>query len=283
MTCQRRKTIAKWGILCLLVAARSILSGPNVAAETVGQGKDKSGPSTAVELRARLNLNKTWKFAAEDVAGGEKIDFDDSKWRIVDLPHTWNAEDTQDDAPGYRLGVGWYRKVLNLDKGLRDKRLFLYFKGANQVADVFVNGSLAGHHEGGYTAFAFDVTDLVRFDSTGSRNIVAVKVDNSINREIPPFPSADFNLYGGIYRDVLLVATDPVHLTMLDHASAGVYVDTPVVSEESAIIRLRGAVTNNSGQTRKIRIRWSMPKVKQSLPQNLPSTSKQARKQAFSR
>lgn len=204
--------------------------------------------------RTRINLNAKWGFLPGDARGAERIGFDDSQWQAVDLPHTWNAEDTRDDAPGYRLGAGWYRKTLALDNRLKGKRLFLHFEGANQVANVFVNGRLVGQHKGGYTAFTLDITDFVIFNPADVKNVVAVRVDNSIDPDIPPAPSADFNLYGGIYRDVWLVAADPVHIDPLDYGSPGIYIDTPKVSAESATVRVRGAIVNGMNQPRTIRV-----------------------------
>jgi beta-galactosidase len=203
--------------------------------------------------RARLSLNKGWRYFGGDVNGAEAVEFDDSGWTRINLPHTWNAEDTQDDEPGYRRGVGWYRRVLKVSRTLKGKRLILYFEGANQVADVFVNGRLAGQHKGGYTAFAFDVTDLARFDSRKNENTLAVKVDNDPDKNIPPL-SADFDFYGGIYRNVWLIATQPVHFNLLDHASPGIYADTPTISDKAAVVRIRAQVTNSDVQSRNVKI-----------------------------
>ena len=103
------------------------------------------------------------------------------------------------------------------------KRIFLHFEGVNQVADVFVNNAFVGRHEGGYTAFTFDITKYVKFGA--AENVVAVQVDNSHNPFIAPL-SVGFALYGGIYRDVWLVATEPVHFTMSDYGSSGIAVQT---------------------------------------------------------
>jgi hypothetical protein len=110
----------------------------------------------------------------------------DAGWRTVSIPHTWNAHDPFDDDASYRRGIGWYRKELHLDDALRGKRIFLYFEGANEVSDVYVNGAFVGEHRGGYTAFAFDITSFVKFDGSENANLVAVKVDNSQDPFIPP-------------------------------------------------------------------------------------------------
>lgn len=214
---------------------------------------NQGNPHRASEIgqRIRLSVNDAWKFSPADSKDAQKIVLDDSRWPVLNLPHTWNAVDTQDDVPGYRMGVSWYRKKLDLDGRFRNRKVFLYFEGANQVAEVFVNGSFAGSHKGGYSAFTVDITDHIALDHS---NIIAVKVDNSVNGDIPPSPSADFNLYGGIYRDVWLVAAEPVHITMTDYASSGVYVDTPLVSNEKATVRVRGSVVNESNQSRTVRV-----------------------------
>lgn len=239
----------------LFTAAGLLLSETLCVAQV--KHRQRATPAITVSdgIRTRVSLNKDWKFLAADAPGAEQAGFKDARWKKVDVPHTWNSEDTEDDVPGYRMGIGWYRKLINLSAQLRSKRLFLYFEGANQTAEVFVNGKFVGRHQGGYTAFVFDVTAFVTLDSANNENTIAVKVDNSINENIPPSPTADFNLYGGIYRDVWLVATEPVHFTMLDYASSGVYVDTPEVSAESATARTRGRVTNNSPQARQLRVR----------------------------
>jgi beta-galactosidase len=206
------------------------------------------------EARSRITINQKWKFLAEDASGAEQLQFKDERWQEIDLPHTWNKEDTKDDVAGYRRGIGWYRKVINLPQQLKNRKVFLYFEGANQVADVFVNGRSVGRHQGGYTAFIFDISGFVEFDSAGNRNLIAVKVDNSINDDLPPSATADFNLYGGIYRDVWLVTTDPVHFSTTDYASPGIYVDTPEVSAEKARVRIRGTVTNDSDQAQELRV-----------------------------
>lgn len=241
-------------ITFLFTAAGLFLSATLCAGQVEHRRSPASPVSVPDGMRNRVALDQGWKFLGDEAEGAEQTRFDDARWKKIDLPHTWNIDDTQDDTPGYRMGVGWYRKLIDLDEHLKDKKLFLYFEGANQVADVFLNGKFAGRHVGGYTAFAFDISSFVTLDSANNQNIIAVKVDNHIDDDIPPSPAADFNLYGGIYRDVWLVAIDPVHFTMLDYASPGVYVDTPKVSAESAIVRMRGAVTNSSNKPRQLRV-----------------------------
>ena len=201
--------------------------------------------------RTRTSVNSGWWFhkgeaALDDcdfsVAGG---------WTKVNLPHTWNAADAFDETPGYYRGAGWYAWSFYPDDAWKDRTVVLHFGGVNQVAEIYVNGSLAGNHTGGYTAFNADITAFLQF---GKRNVVKVRVDNSHDRNIPPL-NADFTFYGGIYRGVSLITADPVHFSLDDCASDGVYVETPQVSSEEASLVLRGSVANGSNSTENVTVK----------------------------
>jgi beta-galactosidase len=198
-----------------------------------------------VHARSKVKINNGWNFFAGDLPDGATAAIGPD-WQRIDLPHTWNVEDTHDDVPGYRRGVSWYRRELSIPDQLKSKRIYLYFEGANQTAELFVNGRRIGSHIGGYSAFTFDVTDALK--AQGS-NAVAVKVDNTLIQDIPPL-DADFNMYGGIYRDVWLIAVDDVHLSFGDSASPGITISTPQVSAASATARV-SAVIANKGRTEK--------------------------------
>ncbi len=203
--------------------------------------------------RIKFRINDDWLFIDSGVFRAQWTQLDDSSWSKVNLPHTWNAEDCFSEDKGYRRGVGWYRKRLVLGDELNGKRLYLYFEGACQVADVFVNGGAVAHHEGGFSGFAVDITDFVKFGE-GVENIIAVKVDNSWNKDIAPLGEVGFVVYGGLYRDVWLIATDEVHIDVMDEAGPGVYIDTPEVSSASASVRVRGKVVNDSNESKNVRI-----------------------------
>lgn len=201
--------------------------------------------------RVRTSINEGWRFAPGDHAEAADSGFDDARWQAVDLPHTWNAGDAFDKRKPYRRGAGWYRRPLDLSHVAPGQRVFLYFEGANQVADVYLNGQHVGRHVGGYTAFAFDVSAQVRRDGP---NVLAVRVDNSHHPDIPPL-DADYTFHGGLYRDAWLLVTDPVHLDVLDHASPGVYVDTPETNERQARVRVRATVANDGAEAREVELR----------------------------
>ncbi|RYF12164.1 MAG: beta-galactosidase, partial [Flavobacteriales bacterium] len=115
-----------------------------------------------------------------------------------------------------------------------------------QVAEVFVNGKSVGKHIGSYTRFQFPISDLVKLAPEGNTPLaILVKVDNSHDENIPPL-SADFTFYGGIYRDVYLVAQNKLHFNSANFASNGVFISTPKVSAAEATVRIKAAVTNKN-------------------------------------
>ena len=181
--------------------------------------------------RVVRSVNESWKFCRE----GE------SDTVAVNLPHTWNNIDSQDETPGYYRGKGIYAKTLMINEDTDGRSFFLHFEGANQVAEVFVNGRSAGVHKGGYTAFCLDVTDMVRKGG----NSVKVIVDNSFDADIPPL-SADFTFFGGIYRDVSLIITPDVHISPTHYATSGVYVSTECESRRKAVVRICTRLSNDS-------------------------------------
>ena len=197
---------------------------------------------SAFSQRKEFTINSNWKFKKGDVSLGS-VKFDDPGWEIINLPHTWNAKDVTDGKRGYYMGVGWYTKVFSVSEDLKGKQVFIHFEGANQVAEVYLNGNFLGRHLGGYTAFTFDVSDHLRISR---ENELAVKVDNSVNKMIPPL-SGDWTFFGGIYRDVHIIATDPVHFDMSAYGDrAGVFIQTPKVTEDEATLRVFGNVVNHS-------------------------------------
>lgn len=193
--------------------------------------------------RTQYSINSGWRFQQGSPSGAWQEDFDDSAWSVVNVPHTWNDRDTDDDVKGYYRGKAWYRKRVFINRRHSDDRVIVCFEGANQEASLYVNGQFAGTHKGGYTRFCFDVTERLRF---GEDNLLAVCVDNSHNAGIPPL-SADFTFYGGIYRNVCLKMVSPIHISVDDHASSGVYLHTPEVSGSAATVDVKALLTNETG------------------------------------
>lgn len=167
----------------------------------------------------------------------------------VDLPHTWNAADADDDTDGYYRGTGHYVKSLTLPETIAGKCVFLEFEGANQTTSLRVNGHEAGEHLGGYSAFVFDITPYVH----PGQNEIEVTVDNSHNPDIAPL-SADFTFFGGIYRDVFLEIEEPVHFSRSDYASSGVYVVTSEVADGKGRATVYVLVDNFGDKAAKIAV-----------------------------
>jgi beta-galactosidase len=211
-------------------------------------------PPALAQHRVIESINSNWQFRKGDGQDYTKLPPPATGWEKVSLPHTWNTADVVDDQPGYYRGVGWYRKTVTVPTAWRDRSVYLHFEGANQETEVYVNGQLAGRHTGGYTAFRLPVSKLLKFNATRpSANEVLVKVDNSHNPAIPPL-SADFTFYGGIYRDVYLVAASPVHFALDNYASDGAFVTTPAVSASSAEVVVSGELANETSSPRKVAV-----------------------------
>jgi beta-galactosidase len=213
--------------------------------------------------RVRENFNRGWLFARQangsgelgsfdrDTAEAARIEprfrnaaepgYDDSSWQKIALPHTWNAHDVMDEAPGYWRGIGWYRKHFRVDRRYAGQRAFLEFEGANQVAEFWLNGARLGVHNSGYTGFEFDVTAQLRF---GEDNVLTAKVDNLYHASIPPTVKTDYSFYGGIYRDAWLRISSPTYIEQA-------YWTTPTVSAQSAALAVHARVRNETGTARR--------------------------------
>lgn len=195
------------------------------------------------------NINQGWLFTKDNLS--ITTPSDSIKWAWVNLPHTWNAEDVNDDVPGYYRAACWYKKALLIDESYKGKNIQLSFDGSNQVTEVYINGKKAGEHTGGYTAFNIKIDAFLNYGD-GAENIVLVKVDNSYNENIPPL-SADFTFYGGIYRDVNLIVTDKVFFSNAD-AATGVFISTPVVTTEKASVQIKLQLKNEEFKERKLEL-----------------------------
>jgi beta-galactosidase len=206
--------------------------------------------ASADDGRVRVNLNAGWRFLAGDNAQAQDAAFDDGPWQPVDLPHTWNGLDGQDGGDNYRRGAGWYRRHLAVGASLGGRRLYLQFDGASLMADVYVNGVRLGSHVGGFARFVLDATGILK---AGADNVIAVRVDNG-QLGIPP-TSSDFTIFGGLYRGVSLLATDPVQVSTTDMGSPGVFIEQHDVGAASAGIVVRAEIENHSPAPRDIDVR----------------------------
>jgi beta-galactosidase len=222
-----------------LALAAALLVG--AASLTVAAEPAQAAVYTPPAARQRADLNPTWKFIRSDATGAQATTFNDAAWQTVNTPHTWNATDASDGGGNYYRGVGWYRKHYTVPAAYAGKQLYLQFAGANQVADVWVNGTLLGTHRGGYARFRFNATAALK---VGQDNVIAVKVTNAADAGIAP-QSADFSFDGGLYRNVSLYAVDPLQVRMLDYAGPGIYLRQRSVTAASATVDVTSKLFNN--------------------------------------
>lgn len=190
------------------------------------------------DIRKIECIDLEWKFLNIDVFNGEKINFDDSEWRTLNLPHDWSVEGVFDNnAPstgtgGYLpTGIGWYRKKLTIPESFKDKKVFLQFDGVYMNSDVWINEHHLGRYPYGYATFYYDVTQYVKFSDSGT-NTISVRVDNSLQ------PSSRWYNGAGIYRHVWLIVTSPLHIEQW-----GVTITTPKVTPDEAEVDIKTGVT----------------------------------------
>ena len=169
----------------------------------------------------------------------------DSGWSEVEIPHTWNAKDMQVQADNFYEGVAYYKKQYFFPTELKGKRVFLRFEGVGSCAEVFVNGMLATSHKGGYSAFACEISPLLK---AGEENEIIVKADNKSRPDVIPINHNLFGVYGGIYRPVWLIVTEPYNISVTDCASPGVYVTQKNVSKKQADVNVKVKLDNGTLQ-----------------------------------
>ena len=174
-------------------------------------------------------INSGWQFSD-----------DKTNWITVNIPHTWNDKDAFDDIPGYQRGIGFYKKQIYLSNEQSNNIHYLKFNAVNQEATVTINGKLVGNHKGGYTAFNYNITNFLKYDTY---NLIEVTADNSHNINIPPL-DADFTFYGGIYRDVELISVPKQHISLSDFASDGFYINYDSISLQEANMRVTVLLDN---------------------------------------
>ena len=185
-------------------------------------------------MRNNILLDKGWRFTGP--AGVEET---------VDLPHTWNSKDGQDGGNDYWRGTCVYEKTFPKPEFAADQQVWLEFRGVNASARVELNGAQVGAHDGGYSTFRFDVTDLLEEENT-----LTVHADNSVNDRVYP-QKADFTFYGGIYRDVLLVVVNKEHFDLDYFGGPGLKI-TPTAEGKDGKVRVE---TFHKAENARVKVR----------------------------
>ena len=227
--------------------------------------------STGLSAREVMNFNKDWKFclnieAHENPAAPE---FDDSGWRTLDVPHDWAIEGDFDEhnpsgtgggaLPG---GIGWYRKTFTVSKKDKGQIIRIEFDGVYMNSSVWINGHLLGTRPYGYISFSYDLTPYINWEGD---NRIVVKVDNSDQ------PNSRWYSGCGIYRDIRIVKTHPVHISQW-----GTYVTSDVNPDGTAMVHIEADVRNLGYTTEMATVRHTIINAKgkkvstiESIPQRL--------------
>ena len=202
---------------------------------------DASSPPSSPRVEA--SLNRDWKFVLGDPPGAEAPDFPDQTWSPVGLPHSFSLPYFL--SPEFHTGPGWYRRRLSVPGEWMQGCVRIELDGVFQVAEIFANGRKVGGHRGGYTGFFVDLTGFLR----EGENLLAVRVDNTWHPELAP-RAGEHVFSGGIYRNVRLVVTRPLHV-----AWYGTFVTTPRVSAESATVHIETEIENAAAEPKTCTVR----------------------------
>lgn len=194
---------------------------------------------TFAQPRKVVNMDKDWRFILSDGVNYGLTSFNDSSWRLLDIPHDWSIEGKYDtknlSGPygGYMpCGVGWYRKHFIISDSDKGKRFFIHFDGVYMKSQVWINNIMVGEYPNGYNSFEYDITPYIKI---GQENLLAVKVDNSLQ------PASRWYTGSGMYRDVSLVITNQLHFL-----NDGIFVTTQSLGNNFATLKIGYEVISNA-------------------------------------
>ncbi len=185
-------------------------------------------------MRNIVNINQNWLFSKEAAAVPTELCAD---WEAVNVPHCWNAVDGQDGGNDYWRGTAYYAKSIAKADLPAAERYYLEINGANSSADVYLNGKSLAHHDGGYSTWRVDLTEHLE-----EENLLVIAVDNAANDYVYP-QMADFTFYGGLYRNVNIIAVCESHFDLDYYGTPGIKV-TPVMEGSDARTEVEVFLTN---------------------------------------
>ena len=223
-------------------------------------------PACAQNNRQKLSFNTGWQFCnQEDFKSSldqlpTNADYSFTGWKNVTLPHTAKIEPLVITEPW--KGISWYKKDFRAKPEWKNKKVFIEFEAVMQQAEVWLNGKLITTHYGGYLPFTIDISnDLI----LGETNRLVVKADNQDNGEIPPgkpVKELDFCYFSGIYRNVSLIVTNPLHITDAVRqnlpASGGVRVWYPEVTSQTATIAVSTHIRNDNSSPKEFYLNYKL-------------------------
>lgn len=185
-------------------------------------------------MREVINFNTKWAFTKEATEVPKEMP---EKWYWVTLPHSWNEIDGQDGGNDYYRGTCYYAKQLKKSELPEADCYYLELRGANASADVYVNGKAVAHHDGGYSTWRVDITKELT-----EENLIVIAVENGVNDRVYP-QNADFTFYGGLYRDVNIIAVNKSHFDLDYYGGPGIKV-TPEIKGADASVEVEVFLTN---------------------------------------
>ncbi len=186
-------------------------------------------------MRQIININENWNF----IKNSSSVENFENAVK-VNLPHTWNNEDGYDGGNDYFRGSCVYSKEIDKKDLPKADKYFLEILGANSSCDVFANQTKIFHHDGGYSTFRVDMTDYLKDSFT-----LSIVVDNSANDSVYP-QMADFTFYGGLYRNVNIIAVDNTHFDLEYFGSKGIKI-TPIVNGKDCEVEIETFVKEIEG------------------------------------
>ena len=196
---------------------------------------------SSAQVRSVVDFNNGWKFFLGNDSLASNANYNDTKWRTLNLPHDWSIESNFSSSfpatnqggalPG---GIGWYRKTFIVPSLSANKNIRIEFDGVYKNSEVWINGHYLGKRPYGYVNFSYDLTPHLQY---GKQNVIAVKVDNSLQ------PDSRWYSGSGIYRDVKLITTNNVAI-----AESGVFITTPVITQNKATVAVQYTISNTGKQ-----------------------------------
>ncbi len=186
--------------------------------------------SQAKKDRSEILFNFDWKFQAGDIQNAEALNFDDSQWRKLDIPHDFQFDQEWDKSAGgargfKSMGIGWYRKSFKADSAWIGQKVLLDFEGIMLHGDAYLNGKLIGGTDYGYLGFEADISNSINYEGN---NILAVRASTGEKG------SSRWYTGGGLFRDVHLVIKNKISV-----ARNGLYITTPTISKDSASVQIQ--------------------------------------------
>ena len=205
-------------------------------------------------------INENWKFSKIDESKDldskiQAIDFNDSAWETVSLPHTANVEPLL--VNDQWQGICWYRKTITIPKSDSDKKIFLELEAAMNYSKMYINGMQVNEHQGGYLPVIVDISKYVK---AGEENVVAIRLDNTDNLVTGPKPlkRLDFNMFGGLYRKANLITKEKIYISnpILANkvAGGGIFITYPKVSKAESVVNVKTHLINEYKDSKSIEL-----------------------------